>query len=519
MKATTKAGEDPRTTAGRELPAHADIAIIGAGFSGLGMAVNLTQRGFDDFVVVERGTDVGGTWHFNTYPGCACDVPSHLYSFSFHQKPDWERTYSLQPQIRTYLRSTAEEFDLYPRIRFETTVDGARWDEGAMCWRIETSAGEMTARVLIGAWGPLFEPKLPAVPGAESFEGETFHSARWDHDFDPRGKRIAAIGTGASAIQFVPEIAPEAEQLYVFQRTPPWVLPHTARATSRFERKLYARLPRLQEALRAGVYSARELLVLGFVKFPPAMKLVGRLALRHQRSQIDDPELREKVRPDYDIGCKRILPSNEWYPALGRDNVELVTEGVAEIKPRSIVADDGTEVEVDAIIYGTGFHVTDPPASRTIIGRGGRSLAQHWGETMAAHAGSTVPEFPNLFMVIGPNTGLGHSSMVYMIESHVNYIVGALEQMSRRDAGVVEVTEQAYREFIAEIDRKMEGTIWSSGCDSWYTDASGRNSTLWPDWTWKFRRRTRDFDSDAYSFAPGPPPEPSGADERDEVAV
>ena len=390
-------------------------------------------------------------------------------------------------------------------MRLGTTVTGARWDEGEQRWNVETDRGELRARVLVSAAGALSDPKNPDIEGLERFRGDTFHSAQWDHDYDLEGKRVAVIGTGASAIQFVPAIAPDVAQMHVFQRTAPWIMPHTDRPISARERRLYQRFPLLQKLVRGGIYSARELLVLGFAKQPRLMKLVERLARRHMDAQISDPELRRKVEPGYTIGCKRILPSNKWYPALGRDNVELVTDGVAEVREHSIVTGAGEEIEVDAIIFGTGFNVTDMPVASYVRGRDGRTLDEHWQGSPRAHLGSTVPGFPNLFMLLGPNTGLGHSSMVYMIESQVAYVMDALKEMRRRGAGTAEVRPEAVRDFNDGIDERMRDTVWNTGCSSWYLDATGRNSTLWPDWTFAFRRRASRFDATAYELGAGTP--------------
>jgi cation diffusion facilitator CzcD-associated flavoprotein CzcO len=475
-----------------------DIVIIGGGISGLGMAIQLQQAGITDFVVLERADEVGGTWQANTYPGCACDVPSNLYSYSFAPNPGWTRTYSRQPEIWDYVRGVADRFGVRRFIRLGVEVESADWDEQAERWRLRTSDGDIDARVLVSAVGLLTEPKIPELPGLETFEGATFHSARWNHDFDLTGKRVATIGTGASAIQFVPEIQPQVAQLHVFQRTAPWVMPHTARPTSERERGLFASLPLLQRLVRGVVYAAREALVVAFVKRPKLMALPQRQARRHIESQLSDPELIAKVTPDYPLGCKRILPSNDWYPALAQPNVELVTDAISEIRAHSIVTADGTEREVDAIVLGTGFHVTDPPLGALVHGRGGRSLNDVWQGSMRAHLGCTVAGFPNLFLLLGPNTGLGHSSMVYVAESQIAYIMSALDTMTRRGVGVVEVTERAQSRSNADIDRRMRTTIWSTGCHSWYIDANGRNSALWPDWTWRFRRRTSRFDADSY---------------------
>ncbi|MEA2386078.1 MAG: hypothetical protein QOJ22_252 [Thermoleophilaceae bacterium] len=501
MTATTDAVPAERPTDRR--PEHFDVAIVGTGFSGLGMAIRLKQEGREDFVVLERAEDVGGTWHANTYPGCACDVPSHLYSYSFAPNPDWGYTYSPQPEIREYLRGCADRFDIRPHVRFGHGVESAEWDADAGQWKIETSGGTFTARVLVAGPGPLFEPKTPDLPGLDSFEGTTFHSARWNHDHDLKGKRVASIGTGASAIQLVPSIQPDVEQLHVFQRTPPWVFPHSNRPTTRIERRVYRRFPALQKLVRGGVYVARETAVLGFVKNPKLMKLAEAIAKRHMRRQISDPELLEKVTPDYTIGCKRILPSNKWYGALGQPNVELVTEGIKEVRPRSVVSEDGTEREVDTIIFSTGFQVTEMPAGKFIRGRDGQTLDDYWGGSPHAHLGTAIPGFPNLFMLLGPNTGLGHSSMVYMIESQVAHVLEALRAMDERGAHTVEVRPEVEASYNEAVDQQLDGTVWNTGCASWYVDQNGRNSTLWPDWTFRFRQRTSSFDPAHYELRAG----------------
>ena len=488
------------------MPEH-DVVIIGSGFAGLGMAIRLKQAGYDDFVVLERGDDVGGTWYYNTYPGCACDVPSHLYSFSFAQNPDWSNTYSSQPEIGAYLKRVTDEHGIRPYLRLNTEMTSASWDEDAQRWDIETTGGTYRARVVVAGLGGLSEPKIPEIPGLDSFEGETWHSARWNHDFDLRGKRVAAVGTGASAIQFVPAIQPLAEEVHVIQRTAPWVVRHTGRPTTRFERRLYRRFPALQRLVRAGIYSGREALVLGFVKDPRLMKVVEAMARQHIKRGIgDDRELLAKVTPDYTIGCKRILPSNRWYPTLAKDNVELHTGGVAEIRGKTVVSGDGSEVEVDAIVFGTGFQVTDMPIGNMVRGRDGRTLVESWDGSPRAHLGTTFPNFPNLFMMTGPNTGLGHNSIVYMIESQIEHVLGALRAMETAGAAAVEPRLEAFEAYNADVDARMEGTVWNSGCSSWYMDATGRNATLWPDWTWKFRRRLADFDADEYRFSDAPVP-------------
>jgi cation diffusion facilitator CzcD-associated flavoprotein CzcO len=479
---------------------HHRIAIVGTGFSGLGMAIRLKQEGEHDFVLLERADDIGGTWRDNTYPGCRCDVPSHLYSFSFAPNPNWSSTFSPQSEILDYLKDCAERFEVMPHVHFETELESASWDNDEELWRIGTSQGAMTANVLIAAQGPLSDPSLPAVPGIETFEGTAFHSAQWNHDHDLTGERVAVIGTGASAIQFVPEIQPAAAQLHVFQRTAPWVIPHRNRPLKRSERAIYRLFPPAQLAMRAGIYWARESFVLQF-RHRAVGKLLERIPMTHMRRQVKDPELRRKLTPDYRIGCKRILPTDEWYPALAQPNVEVIAGGLTEVRPHSVVAEDGTEREVDTIIFGTGFHVTDVPIADRVRGRDGRSLTETWNGSMQAYKGTTVAGYPNLFFLVGPNTGLGHTSIVFMIESQVAYVLDALKTMRRRGARTLEVREEAQIAYNAELDRMTDDTVWvTGGCTSYYIDRNGHNSALWPTYTWPFRRQLREFDTVAYTL-------------------
>jgi len=499
-----------------DLPQHADVVIIGTGFSGLGMAIRMKQAGFEDFIVLERAADVGGTWEANTYPGCQCDVPSHLYSFSFALNPGWSRTYSRQPEIWDYLRRCAREFALIPHIRFNTEATATAWDEEAEVWRVETSRGPISARVLIGGVGPLSQPSIPTIPGLDSFEGTVFHSAEWNHGHDLAGERVASIGTGASAIQYVPKIQPKVGRLHVFQRTPPWILPHSDRPTTPVERRLYRAFPGLQRLVRAGIYLSRESILPGFIRNQRLLRGAELLARLHLRRQVRDPELRAKVTPDYTIGCKRILPTNRWYPAITKPNVELVTEGIREVRANSIVTDDGVEREVDTIILGTGFHVTDIPAAHQIRGRGGLLLADAWQGSPQTYLGTSVAGFPNLFFLIGPNTGLGHNSMVYMIESQLNYVLDCLRLMGDRGVSTVEVRPEVQDSYNAELQEKLVDTVWNTGgCMSWYIDRNGRNTTIWPDFTWRFRRRTKCFDADAYRLEL----DGASARERSEIAA
>jgi cation diffusion facilitator CzcD-associated flavoprotein CzcO len=473
---------------------HVNVAIIGTGFAGLGTAIKLRERGEESFVVFEKAHDVGGTWRDNSYPGCACDVPSHLYSFSFEPNPEWSRTFSYQPEIWAYLRKTAAKHDLLPKIRFGHEVVECAWSDADQHWRIETSGGTWTASVLVSGSGGLSEPKLPEIPGSETFEGEMFHSARWNHDHDLTGRKVAVIGTGASAIQFVPRIQPKVGELKLFQRTPPWVMPRTDRPLTDREHRLYRRFPLAQRAMRTGIYFARELFVLPFMR-PKLAQHPERIATAHLYSQVKDPDLRRKLKPTYKIGCKRILISNDYYPALAQPNVDVVCDGIQEIRPSGIVARDGTFHEVDTIIAGTGFHVTDMPIVERIRGREGHTLAQEWQGSPRAHLGMSVAGYPNLYFLLGPNTGLGHNSAVFMIEAQINHVMSALDHLRRTGSATIEPTPQAQARFIEEIDERLDGTVWNSGgCASWYLDATGRNSTIWPGFTFNYKQRVERFD-------------------------
>ncbi|NEA31133.1 NAD(P)/FAD-dependent oxidoreductase [Streptomyces sp. SID13031] len=474
------------------------IVVIGTGFAGIGMAVRLKQAGYHDFVVLERADDVGGTWRDNTYPGCRCDVPSHLYSFSFAPNPDWSRTFSPQPEIEAYLQKVTDGFRVRPHIRFGHAVESAHWQGDH--WLIHTSQGDFTAEVLLSGMGPLAEPSIPKLPGIESFEGEVFHSAQWNHDLDLSGRKVAVIGTGASAIQFVPAIQPDVEELHLFQRTPPWLMPRPDRKITALERRIYRAFPLAQKAARAAVYWSRESTVLAFAKLPRLMKLGQRVAERHLREQVRDPELRAKLTPDFTLGCKRVLLSADYYPAVAQPNVDVVTDAITEVTPTGIVTDDGVKHEVDTIIYGTGFRVTDLPVMDMLHGRDGKTLREAWVNGMEAHLGTAIAGFPNFFLLIGPNTGLGHSSMVFMIESQVAYILDALRTMDADGLREVEVRPEVQREFVDGVRSSMRNTIWTrGGCTSWYLDSEGRNTTLWPSFTFKFRQLTRRFDPSQYS--------------------
>jgi cation diffusion facilitator CzcD-associated flavoprotein CzcO len=481
---------------------HVRVAILGTGFSGLGMAIRLKQRGQEDFVVIERAADIGGTWRDNTYPGCACDIPSHLYSFSFALNPHWSRAYSPWYEIRDYLRNCAKRFGILPHIRWNSELLNASWNEDDQCWYITTTQGQITADILILGNGPLSEPSLPPIPGIEHFAGALFHSARWNHDYDLTGKRVAVIGTGASVIQFVPQIQPHVGHLSLFQRTPPWIVPRQDHPISTWQRAMFRILPITQRFVRTRIYWRQEIIALGFVYRPNMIEGGMRLARRHLEQQVPDPVLRAKLTPQYTMGCKRVLLSDDFYPALAQSNVEVITERIREVRAHSIVTEDGREHEIDTIICGTGFHVTDSPLPQYVHGRGGRALADSWHSGPHAYLGATVSGFPNLFLLIGPNTGLGHNSMVYMIESQIAYILDCLRMMDRRNLRAIEVRPEIQEAFKTEMQQRMQGTVWTSGCSSWYLDARGHNTTLWPGFTFEFRRRTRHFDPQHYDLIP-----------------
>lgn len=480
------------------------VAIIGAGFGGLGTAIRLRQAGLADadLVIFERAGDVGGVWRDNTYPGAACDVESHLYSFSFALNPDWSRSYSPQAEIWAYLRRCAQDFGVWPLIRFGHTVHGADWDAAESAWRLRTSHGEFRAAFLINGSGALSEPATPNLPGLKTFQGPAFHSARWPADVDLRGRRAAVIGTGASAIQFVPALQPLVSRLHIFQRTPPWVIPRRDVPLSAAARERYRRFPALMRLQRGWLAATRELTGVAF-QHPRLMRLMEAQARRHMELTVKDPELRAKLTPHYTIGCKRVLLSNDYYPALVQPNVELITAGVAEVRAQSIVDTAGVERAVDALIFGTGFRVTDFPFSGCLRGRAGRSLTEVWAGSPQAHLGTMAAGFPNLFLLQGPNTGLGHTSVLLMIEAQIEYLLQALAYLRQHGAAALEPRAEAQAAFVAEVDRRLAGTVWNAGgCRSWYLDQTGRNSTIWPGTTGQFRRRLARFNPAEYQLTP-----------------
>jgi cation diffusion facilitator CzcD-associated flavoprotein CzcO len=479
------------------------VVVVGAGFSGIGMAARLASMGIDDFVVLDRGDDLGGTWRDNSYPGAACDVPSNLYSFSFALNPNWSRAFPSQSEIWDYMRDCVDRFGVGGQLRVGRAVDEARWDDEECRWVVRTVGGDSyAAPVLVWATGSLSEPAIPDFPGLDQFRGKVFHSAKWAHGFDLTGKRVCVVGTGASAIQFVPQIAPIVEHLYLHQRTPPFIVPRRDRAVSKLRQLVYAKAPATQRLSRLRIYMLFEWLLSVFVGRRTRRKeAVRKLALDHLAKQVPDPSLRERLTPHYEPGCKRLLLSDDYYPSLTRSNVEVIDTPVASFTAHEVVGQDGIARPVDVVIMGTGFDAAEPPYAEHIVGREGIRLSEHWkAHGVEAYAGSTVAGFPNLFLMIGPNSTLAHNSMIYMIESHINYIASALAFMSRPGVGTVEVKPSVQQRYNERLQAKLEHSVWvEGGCGSWYLDHRGRNTTLWPDHTWKFRRLTRRFHPAEYT--------------------
>ena len=487
--------EPPRTWA---------VLIIGAGFGGLGMAIELARAGQRDVLLLEKGADVGGVWRENTYPGAACDVPSHLYSFSFEPNPHWTRTYSPQAEILAYLRHCADKYQVRERIRFGCEATSATFDEATALWRVQWRdaqglAHAAHARALVSAVGLLSRPAIPALKGLATFAGPVFHSAQWRHDVDLRGKRVAVIGTGASAIQFVPQVAQQASHLSVFQRTPSYILPRQDRAYSDRERARFARWPSLMTLHRALIYAAHDSRAVGFTRLGALIELVGGVpARKHLRRQVPDAALRERMTPRYPIGCKRILISDDWLPTFSRPNVDLVTDAIAEVTPTSVRVDGGREIAVDAIVLGTGFAASEFLAPMTIRGRGGLSLDDAWRDGAKAWLGITVPGFPNFFMLYGPNTNLGHNSIVFMLESQIAHVMRCLKTRDARGGRTIEIESPPFERYNARLQRATRHTVFA-GCTSWYVDPQGRHTVNWPGFTTTYRWLTRHAGLGAYA--------------------
>lgn len=505
-----------------------DVAIVGSGFAGLGMAIQLRRKGVNNFVVLEKADSVGGVWRDNRYPGCACDVPSHLYSYSFEPNPQWSRSYSPQGEIENYLQHCAQKYEVLPNIRFGSHLVRADFDEHAACWRLHVAdsvelkhymirhglklgdrldidAPEfptltvIRARVLISGMGGLSAPALPDIRGMSEFRGKIFHSQDWPKDYSIIGKRVAVVGTGASAIQLVPQLQRYAERVDLYQRTPAWILPKHDHSVSGFKRRLFAMLPFTQRLMRSIIYWQAEALVVGFLGGKVLMKLAEMGARKHLYRQVPDPQLRHALMPNYRIGCKRVLISNEYYPSLGRPNVSLITEGIDQLSERGIVDRNGVLREVDAVVFSTGFQATSFVPPGAIVGLGGKELSAYWKGGAEAYKGSTVSGFPNFFMLVGPNVTLGHNSMIFMIEAQIDYVLDALDQMSKHGIDAVDIKSSVQTQYNEALQKDMKSTVWSTGgCKSWYMDDNGKNVTLWSGSSWRFRRITQRFDIENY---------------------
>lgn len=481
------------------------VLVIGGGYSGIGMAIRLKRSGIDDFMLIEKAHKLGGTWRENTYPLAGADTPSIIYSFSFARNPDWDYTFALQPQIERYLDDVAERFGILPNVRFNTAALDSAWDEAAAEWVVETNSGTIRAKYVVACAGPMHEAAMPDLPGVEHFAGESFHTSRWDHDVDLSGKRVAVIGTGASAVQYVPVIQPQVDQLILFQRTAPWVMPRLNRRASNWKKALYRRVPAVNRLVAGAVYAGSEGLQM-LQRSPRSVRPLERVGLAHLRRQVADTGLREQLTPHFAMGCKRILFSNEWYPAITSENATVVSRGVTEITPEGLVDTAGEHHAADVIIYSTGFRVTDPDIARRVRGRGGRRLSELWQGSPFAYQSVAVHGFPNAFVMLGPNVGNGHGSVTTLVELLSDYIVRGIEATERSGARSVEVRRNVQDDWNRRVQHALSGTVWNAGgCSSYYIDANGRNSSIYPWTTIRFRRDTKDFRLADYQLDPPNP--------------
>ncbi|MCU0803882.1 MAG: NAD(P)/FAD-dependent oxidoreductase [Burkholderiales bacterium] len=489
------------TTPARRLGQALDVAVIGAGFGGLGMAIHLRRAGLR-YIVLEHAQSLGGTWRDNRYPGAACDVPSNLYCYSFEPNPDWSRVYPDQAEIEAYMNRCADKYGVRDAMRFGTRVIGLRYEPQAALWRISLEDDtEMTARFVVSATGGLSRPKLPEIEGLGTFRGALFHSARWNHDFSLAGKTVAVIGTGASAIQIVPAIAPKVGRLLVFQRTPAWIVPRDDRPRTEAERARYRKHPWTQRLSRLATYVRFESRAVGFTKAPGLLRFAEKHVRRYIAHEVPDRTLRLKFTPTYALGCKRVLMSNDFYRTFRRENVALMCEPIVRATPAGLVTADGVEHAADAIVAATGFHAAEAGSPFPVLGVGGRELNEGWREGAQAYLGTTVAGFPNFFMITGPNTGLGHNSMIYIIESQIAYIMNAIATLTARKLAAVDVRPDIQATYNAEIQARLAHTVWNTGgCRSWYLTRDGRNTTLWPGFTFEYRRRTKRFHLGDYSI-------------------
>jgi cation diffusion facilitator CzcD-associated flavoprotein CzcO len=476
------------------------VAVVGGGFGGVGAAAMLKRAGYDDVTVFERGERVGGVWHDNTYPGAACDIPSHLYEFSFAPNPRWSRRYAPQAEIQAYLEEIGRRYGVADRIRTRTEVLSARWDESRQTWMLETTAGPHEASILVTACGQLSVPTVPPIAGLESFAGPAFHTARWRHDVDLAGKRVAVVGTGCSAIQVVPAIQPEVAQVDVYQRSPGWTFPKMDFPYSERAKALFERFPILQRLDRAAIFYFQELGAAGMTKHRWLLRAFQAISRRRINAAIEDPELRRKVTPTDEIGCKRIMLTDDWYPTLTKPNVELVAKRIAEVTPGGIRTEDGAERPADVLVLATGFATHGFVAPMEIVGADGRRLTDAWADVPRAYLGLSVPAFPNMFLLYGPNTNGGTGSVVSTIEAGTNHVIAALQELDRADARKIEVRRETAETFDRELRAALAGTVWHSGCTNWYVDENGHDPNQWP-WLWTtYRRRTGKLEPGAYEL-------------------
>lgn len=474
-----------------------DVLVIGAGASGIGAAIRLRAAGFEP-VVLEKCSRIGGTWRDNVYPGCACDVPSALYSYSFAPNPDWTRAFAGQSEILAYLEGVASRFGVTDCIRTDVEVLRATFEHGEGRWSVETNRGVYRARVLVAAAGPWHEPKIPPIPGLSSFAGRAFHSSRWDASYELRGKRVAVVGSGASAVQIVPEIAPVVARLYLYQRTAQWVLPKPDASVSSRARRLFRAFPGALAALRRGEYRALEALGAGF-RHPWLLRQVQAAGAAYLRAVVVDPELRRKLTPNYTLGCKRLLLSNRYYPSLTARNVEVHATSLARIEGSTLIGADGVRSEADALIFSTGFHILDMPIASRLFGTKGKSLAVHWAGSPTAYLGTTVAGYPNLFLLLGPSLGTGHSSAFTILEAQLDYVVRGLSRMRAARLETIDVRPEVLSAYVADVQSALPRTVYArGGCDSYYVDENGKNTFSWPWSTDDLTARVASFDLDAY---------------------
>lgn len=478
------------------------VLIIGGGYSGIGAAIRLKQSGIEDFILIDKAHKLGGTWRENTYPMAGADTPSIIYSFSYARNPDWDYTFALQPQIERYLDDTADRFGVTPHAQFNTEAQASSWDEAAGRWSVETNQGTIRAKYVIACAGPMHEAAFPDIPGVEKFAGDAFHTANWNHDVDLTGKRVAVIGTGASAIQYVPVIQKQVSELILFQRTAPWVMPRMNRRARPWKKAMYRRFPAINRAVADVIYACSEGLQL-LERRPARMKLLEQIGLWNLRRSVADPALREQLTPKFAMGCKRILFSNEWYPAIAASNATVVPQGVREVDATGLVDAAGTHYDADVIIYSTGFKVTDPDIARRVRGRDGELLAEHWNGSPFAYQTVAVHGYPNAFVLLGPNVGNGHGSVTTLVELLSDYIVKGIEAAESAGAKSVEVKQHVQDVWNAQVQDSLRGTVWNDGgCSSYYIDATGRNSAIYPWTTIRFKHDTERFNLDDYELTP-----------------